>query len=243
LTQDGKRRKLVVLEQGTKDLPMTEFHIKLLSAFPESTYANTLRSLREGVALADDTIRSVPLFDSPVGRDLRGLVRRLGVIHRFHEMCIAGDLPFYTEIRPMRHGSWHWLEIQSDDIIAHAVRTQDSVAFPEDTPNRQDQRYRNQDDLFESDKIVPLLGEMPLYSWLCYGVTRNGGITHACWNMPSAQKDIWLARINMTNHTLGGQDDPVKPESVKLDPKQIMHFKDGVFEFIDREKREKDDKE
>ena len=119
---------------------MLDFSGRLVTAFPPKTYANTVRGLREGIAVGDEAIKGIPIFDTPVGRDLRGLVRRAGVLHRIQQMCRTGDLPFQCQMLPMPKGSWHWLELISAGVIAHPVRTEDHVAFPENTPNRQDQR-------------------------------------------------------------------------------------------------------
>jgi hypothetical protein len=148
------------------------FHSRLQKAFPIETYANTLRALREGIASADDAIKGISMLDNPVGRDYRGLLRRAGIFHRIREMCRSGDLPFKAEFSPMPYGSWHWLDIWSGDVHSHIVRTEEPDAFPEDTPNRQDQRATNIRDLFEDDKVVSLQ-PLKLYTWLCYRVTQT----------------------------------------------------------------------
>ncbi len=213
----------------------------LQAAYPAETYANTLRALREGVASADDAIKGIPFLDSPVGRDYRGLVRRAGIFHRFKGMCEAGDLPFTAEFSPMPRGTWHWLDIWSGDVHSHIVRTEEADAFPEDTPNRQDQRARNMRDLFEDKRIVRL-ESVKLYAWLCYRATPNGALAHAFWQAPSAKvdgkADEWLARINLLNTAVPKKsEDPQRP--AKVDPKTRMKLKDQV-EKLRKKKNEEE---
>lgn len=73
----------------------------LVSAFPPSTYAMTLRAVREGVILADDSLKSCRYLDAITGRDLLGHLRRAGIVFRMHELCVAGDLPFKSEMLKM----------------------------------------------------------------------------------------------------------------------------------------------
>jgi hypothetical protein len=63
------------------------------------------------VILADDLIAHTPFLATPVGKNLRGLMRRAGVMYRFHDLCELGDLPFQTSMVRMEKGSWHCLEI------------------------------------------------------------------------------------------------------------------------------------
>jgi hypothetical protein len=77
------------------------FQQRLETAFPYDTYANTLRALHEGIAAGDDVIKGTRMFSSEIGDDMRGLIRRAGILMRFEEMCIAGDLPFKCTLSPM----------------------------------------------------------------------------------------------------------------------------------------------
>jgi hypothetical protein len=159
---------------------------RLERAYPIDTYANTLRALREGIAVADDTIKGIPILNGGVGDDYRGLMRRAGIFHRIANMCKVGDLPFRAEITPMPRGTWHWLDIWSGDVHGHVVRTEEPAAFPEDTPNRQDARARNMRDLFDAKRVVRIRS-LKLYSWLCYRATPDGALSHALWQAPSAK--------------------------------------------------------
>jgi hypothetical protein len=80
-------------------------------AFPASADAEVVRAVTEGVLLADDLIAHTPFLATPVGKNLRGLMRRAGVMYRFHDLCELGDLPFQTSMVRMEKGSWHCLEI------------------------------------------------------------------------------------------------------------------------------------
>jgi hypothetical protein len=214
---------------------MTAFLELLQTAFPDETYANTLRALREGIASADDALKGTPLLHNPAGRDYRGLIRRVGIFQRFRDMCKAGDLPFSADYSPMPRGTWHWLDIRSGEVHAHIVRSEESDAFPEDTPNRQDQRARNMRDLFEDDQVARL-ESLRLYAWLCYKATPDGALAHALWQAPSAKldgkKDEWLARINLLNvvRVKSSSDDPKRP--AKVDPKTRMRLRDQANEII-----------
>ncbi len=228
---------------GASRIPiMIDYSARLSAAYPKTTYSATLRGLREGAAFGDEAIKGIPMFGTPVGRDLRGLVRRAGVLHRIQQMCRAGDLPFQCEMIPMPRGSWHWLELYSANIISHPVRTADHISFPEDTPNRQDQRTRNQGGLFEDANVVPVSSESTLYAWLCYGVTRNGALTHACWNMPSAANEEWLARIDILNAVREEQLSQETPSTEKVDPREAMSFRDSIAATIEGLDKDKDEK-
>jgi hypothetical protein len=215
---------------------MTTFLERLQRAYPFETYANTLRALREGIAVADDTIKGIPMLASEVGEDYRGLMRRAGILHRFAEMCQSGDLPFRCALTPMPRGTWHWLDIYSGDTHAHIVRTEDPVAFPEDTPNRQDARASNIPDLFETeDERIIRLSPPKLYTWLCYRAAPDGRLSHALWQAPSAKADEWLARLNLLVVTIEKKSEDLQ-RPAKVDPKTKMKLRDDVQALIDKKK-------
>ena len=211
------------------------FQQRLENAYPLETYANTLRALHEGIAAADDTIKGIPMFSSEVGDDYRGLIRRAGILNRFAEMCKAGDLPFKCALTPMPRGTWHWLDIWSDDCHGHIVRTEELDKFPEDTPNRQDARASNMPNLFETEEErIILLSPPKLYTWLCYRSAPDGRLSHALWQAPSASADKWLCRINLMAVSLAKKDDASRP--AKVDPKTKMKLRDDVTAFIAKKK-------
>jgi hypothetical protein len=128
----------------------------LVKAFPSSTYAMTLRAVREGVILADDYMKGALFLSVATGRDLVGHVRRAGVLFKLHDSCIKGDLPFKSTMPKMARANWHQLELRSGLFKANLVRTESEFAFPEDKPSRQDERIDNQGDFFRNPKIVPI---------------------------------------------------------------------------------------
>lgn len=212
------------------------FQQRLETAFPYDTYANTLRALREGIAAGDDVIKGTRMFSSEIGDDMRGLIRRAGILMRFEEMCSTGDLPFKCTLSQMPRGTWHWLDILNGDCHAHIVRTSDPSKFPEDTPNRQDARASNTRDLFETevDRIVRL-APPKLYTWLTYRAAPDGKLSHALWQAPSANADEWLARINLMAVVVQKKSDDVK-RPAKIDPKSKMKLKDNVVSMIEKKK-------
>jgi len=221
---------------------MTTFPERLQRAYPYETYSNTLRALRDGISIADDAIKGLPMLASEVGDDYRGLMRRAGILHRFAEMCKAGDLPFRCALTPMPRGTWHWLDIYSGDTHAHIVRTEEPDAFPEDTPNRQDARASNTTDLFETeDERIVRLSPPKLYTWLCYRAAPDGRLSHALWQAPSANSDEWLARLNLLVVTIEKKsEDPRRPAAV--DPRSKMKLRDEVQALIEQKKKDEDGK-
>lgn len=218
---------------------MTSFQQRLEAAFPYESYANTLRALREGIAAGDDVIKGTRMFSSEVGDDMRGLIRRAGILLRVEEMCKAGDLPFTCSLNRMPRGTWHWLDIYSGDCHGHIVRTPEPDKFPEDTPNRQDARASNTADLFETEaERIIRLAPPKLYTWLAYRAAPDGRISHALWQAPSGDTNEWLARINLMAVVVQKSDDAKRP--AKVDPKSRMKLKDNVISMIDKKK--KDDK-
>ena len=171
------------------------FQHLLDEAFPSETDANVIRGVTEGIFLADGTLESTGFLKSLVGQDLRGHLRRAGILYRLHQMANDGDLPFATTMTQMPRGSWHWVEIQSKGFISHVCRTDAPNVFPDDTPTKQDDRLTNQGDLFrDTSAIIPIKGYT---AWLMFGVGDSGALGHLCWGMPHANEDEWLARTNI----------------------------------------------
>jgi hypothetical protein len=180
------------------------------------------------------------MFATEVGDDYRGLIRRAGILHRFQQMCKAGDLPFKCALAPMPRGTWHWLDIWSGDTHGHIVRTEDPLAFPEDTPNRQDAAASNMPDLFETeDERVVRLVPPKLYAWLCYRASPDGRLSHALWQAPSANADEWLARINLLNVTVPKKTEDAARQAT-VDPKTKMKLRDDVQQLFDKRKKKND---
>lgn len=176
---------------------------ELDEAFPSSMDSPLIRGVREGVLLADTVLESTSFLKSTVGRDLRGHLRRAGVLHRLHEMAQQGNLPVETTMSKMPRGNWHWIEIKSKRFTAHVCRTDAADAFPDDSPTRQDDRLTNQFELFrDTSTIVPIRGYI---AWLTFGVGDSGALAHLCWGMPNAEEDVWLARTNVLRRAAGSE--------------------------------------
>lgn len=174
---------------------------QLAQAFPATTDAEVERAVTEGILLADDLVSSTPILKTLIGRDLRGHIRRAGVMFRIHDLCQRGDLPFETSIGKMPYGNWHHLEIRSGRFSAHVCRTLTAFDFPVDALSRQEAKLVNEPDLFADGKIVPIgelaLNAQQLYAWLTFGVSRAGALEHLCWAMPPADEGEWLAHIDI----------------------------------------------
>src|SRR4051794_21825972 len=109
---------------------VAEFQQRMLAAFPGATWGVLVRGMREGISLADDVIQSTPMLATLLGRDLKGHIRRVGVLYRLQQLCTSGELPFAAEASKMPIGAWHWLDIRSGNILAHVVRTEAADALP-----------------------------------------------------------------------------------------------------------------
>ena len=173
-----------------------EFQTRLDAAFPAVADENVARGVREGIVLADDWLKSHPFLSGPLGRDIRGQVRRCGILFRIHEMARAGDLPFSSSLSPMPRGNWHWVELTSGGITSHICRSEGPAAFPEDTPTRQDERLVNQLNFDFIPRPVED-NDSAMFAWLTYSVAFDGTLGHLCWAMPAAAGDVWLARTNI----------------------------------------------
>lgn len=209
-----------------------DLQLQLVAAFPAETDANVIRALTEGILLADGLMDSEPFLRNVVGRDLRGHLRRAGILYRLHDLCRLGDLPFEAVMGKMPRGSWHWLELRSQRFTAHPVRTDGPYAFPDDTATRQDERLRNQNDLFEPN-FLPLAQQAEfvpgLSVWLTFGGGLPGQLQHVAWAMPSADGQDWLAHINVLRRaavTGGASPDVSAPKALNL------RFKEHIEEAL-----------
>jgi hypothetical protein len=226
---------------------MADLQRKLIEAFPEETYAVTIRAVHEGVMLADDLVSNDSILSTLVGKDLRGHIRRVGVMTRLHNYCSKGDLPFKAEFSPMPKGNWHWLEIKSETITGHVVRTDGVEAFPVDAPTRQDTRLRNPDLFDIADGVVPisdaLKSKADVYAWLCMGANGKSDLTHLTWGVPCREGNEWLAHVDMLG--IAKAIAPIStPKSVPApDPKSKMKFRDQVRDALDKQSQIKNNKE
>lgn len=121
-------------------------------------------------------------------------------------------------------------------MASHLCRTDSTLAFPRDTPNRQDERLTNQPDLFD-ENVISLSSAIQEVEekcvWLTYGYTPDGDLTHACWAMPSPPtvSETWYAHINVVDRMRRlGQTSKPKPKGV--DPDSILKFKRDIDEAL-----------
>lgn len=209
---------------------MTNFQEQLDDAFPAATDAAMVRVVSQAIILAGDAMDSEPFLASLIGGDIRGHIRRAAVLFSVHESCRAGDLPFASEMARMPLGGGHWVELRSGSFRAHICRTEGPVAFPEETPTRQDQRLSNQLRLDLDPVVVPLrpASADALYAWLTFGAAGRE-LTHLCWGMPEAGRNTWLARTNVLSR-LGPAVDTEAPEAVP--PAVVLRFRDHVEDAL-----------
>ena len=118
------------------------FQDQLDDAFPPTSDADVIRAVTEGIMLADKTLDNENFLRSLVGQDLRGHVRRAGILYRLHQMSVAGDLPFQSVMTVMPRGNWHWVELRSKNFTSHICRTDGPDLFPIDSPTRQSKQQQ-----------------------------------------------------------------------------------------------------
>jgi hypothetical protein len=211
---------------------VNEFQVRLDAAFPASTDETVARGFREGIILADSWLKSHPFLNGPLGRDIRGQVRRCGILFRVHEMAKSGDLPFASKLLPMPRGNWHWVELQSAGIKSHICRSESPAAYPEDTPTRQDERLGNQFDFDFMPKPVEA-DPQAMFAWLTYGIAFDGTLGHLCWAMPISTGDAWLARTNILVR-LAEAAREANPETATKSLK--LKFKDHIEDALNKDR-------
>lgn len=176
------------------------FQEQLLTAFPESTWDGIARGLRDGILLADNVIAETPLLSSVLGQDIRGFVRRAGILYKFKGLCVAGDLPFVAAEERMPVGCWHWLTMKAQNICTHIVKTESPRALPNDNVSRQPECLKNQFDLFEDGRIPDRKdtdAEKERYAVIVYGLTPDSKLAYAAVGMPNYERTGWLAYKNI----------------------------------------------
>jgi len=206
---------------------------RLVAAFPATADAQLVRAVQQGILLADGVLENEAWLRGPLGRDIRGHLRRAGILSRVSAACIAGDLPFAATVAHMPRGPFHWVEIGSGGFKAHICRTESPSAFPEDTPTRQDERLTNEPDLFAN--VISLReaadSVADLFAWLTFGVSDDGKVSHLCWAMPAADGESWLAHTNVLFRLATAQisvEPEQPPERAKL------KFRDQIAEALDK---------
>lgn len=203
-------------------------------AFPESADANLIRGVNEGIFLADSMLESSAFLSSQVGRDLRGHLRRAGILFRLNELCEAGDLPFISTMSRMPRGNWHWVELRSGNFTSHVCRTDAPELFPDDSPTRQDDRITNQFDMFEDfSSVIPIRGYL---AWLTFGIGDSGALAHLCWGMPNAKEDTWLARTNVLRRAAASEAvTSIETATSSTELKFKEHIEEGLKAREDQE--------
>lgn len=219
-----------------------EFDGLLRTAFPEPTDKEVVRVVSEGVGLADDVRRNTPWLLNLIGADLRGTLRRAATIFRFEQACREGRLPFRASEIENTNGTSHLLKIEAGRFEAHVVRTESAGAFPRDAPIRQDNRLKNQGDLFYEPKIVPLReisdDVLEMYAWLTFDADKVGRLTHVCWCMPERDRNVFLGRLNLMQTGFG--EVAIEPhEPTPPDPTSKMKFKDFLDRSVENQKKNK----
>jgi hypothetical protein len=215
----------------------TDAYVKeqLALAYPSSTFPMTIRCVRDGIILADEYLSSTAFMLTPVGLDLRGNLRRAAISFKIHELCTKGDLPFSTTMPKMERANWHQLEIRSGKCVGYLTRTEEEGGFPEDRPSRQDERLRNQGDLFQPNVVALNESALNISAWLTWRADRKGNLLHLCWGAPAADVDEWLGFSNLLK--TAAHDLPVVTSSADMtspDPKERMRFREEVAEKLNR---------
>jgi hypothetical protein len=229
-------------------MPIAAFQRILEEAFPRQTWVPLVRGLREGVWRADALITSTPMLRSLVGGDLRGQMRRIGILDHLHELCAGGRLPFQAEMTKMPFGAWHWLDIRAEQFRAQIVRTEGAGALPSDTRNRQPECFKNRYDLLTDGRIpeiTDLLGdEQERYAVIGFGADRGGRLVHAILGMPSSDDTEWLAHVNLLREAgAGASDSDVPPPApTPPDPTTTLKLLGRIEEMLDRDKKKPGDK-
>lgn len=223
------------------------FQSRLLSAFPETTWPTLVRGVGEGIRIADDVQRSTRFLSTLVGKDLRSLLRRAGIMWRIQMLCKSGELPFQaTEVLNSDHSS-HLLSVISGTIELHIVRTDDPDALPIDAPIRQDKRLTNIPDLFTDGKIIPLadlLTDVPqLYGWIAWGATKRGALTYVCLEMPEKEEDRWLAHKDIYRSVLASRerDETEQEEQSAPGPTLLLKFREEIARELEKKESEEGD--
>lgn len=204
------------------------------AAFPATTDQQIVRAVREGILLADVVIENENWLRGLVGRDVRGYLRRAGILSRVFDACQVGSLPFGANMERMPRGPFHWVELSSGRYKAHVCRTEGPGMYPIDTPTRQDERLVNQPSLF-AENVVSLREtaetSAELFSWLTFGVHDDHQLGHLCWAMPSADGESWLAHTNVLLRLARAQivaEPEVPPTRARL------RFKDEIEEALSK---------
>jgi len=217
-----------------------DFRTLLLDAFPETTWPDIARGVREGVRIADDVRRSTPFLTTDVGNDLRGMLRRAGVMWRIHALCRSGELPFKAVEIPVDNAPVHLLSVTSNKFEFHIVRTEDADAFPQEAQIREYRRSFNTADLFEDGKLVPLhkaIEETPvLYGWLTWGANPKGELTHLTLAVPDKDQNDWLAHVDVLSRITARETSRGSARGASApNPALMLKFREEIARSLEQE--------
>jgi hypothetical protein len=217
---------------------------RLTLAFPPSSNVVLFRAVQEGAYVADHLLNGASFLQNPIGLDLRGHIRRVGICHQIETYCTRGDLPFIAQMKHMPKGNWHWLEIGATGAIAHVCRTDDIDKFPVETDSRQDFRLRLQGDLLswredgERD-LGKVIKEVPkVYAWLTFRVAHDGRLSHLCRAAPAVDADDYIGHINVLDAIAKSGESEPKISSVP-DPADAVRLKDHVAKALEKGEADK----
>jgi hypothetical protein len=213
-----------------------EIQDRLLLAFPRSSFLPLSRAVQEGSFLADHLFNGESFLNNDVGHDIRGHIRRVGIAHQIDLYCQRGDLPFVTAIKPMPRGRWHWLEIRSTGATAHVCRTDDPLSFPDEAESRQDIRLALQANLFTpvGADLGKIIKDVPrLYTWVTFRIERGGSLNHLCCCSPAADKDEWIAYVNILEE-IARSGEKLPTVSAVPDPKEKLRLKDHIAMALEK---------
>jgi hypothetical protein len=212
---------------------MSEFFRPIiLNAFPESNWSVLTRCAVEGISLADNLIASEKMLNWWVGQDQRGDLRRVGVMYSIRNACQIASLPFSCDTRKNTANNCHHIELRSQNLDLHIVRTPTLTSMPRDTPLRDNARVSNQGDLFKGTLFTTDLSEIKRwYGFLSFNADLDGLLLHLGIGLPESADKGWLDIISILK-TSGEDYSSPPPEQPPPDPSDLMKFHKHIEEML-----------
>jgi hypothetical protein len=220
-----------------------DFRRLLVEAYPEATWSTLVRGAREAISMSDKVRLSTPFLSTKVGTDNRGMQRRAALMWRIQLLCKSKELPFEVEEITNTNGTSHLLQIRSNKIDLHVVRTEEPGAFPVEAHIREINRVSNEPDLFRDGKLLPLHEVMEaiprLYGWVMWGATSKGELTHFALGIPEKKQDKWLTYVDvltrvMAAEVVAGASAPAERSS-KPDPTLLLKFNQEIARKLEQQ--------
>jgi hypothetical protein len=217
---------------------MSEFFRPIiLNAFKEVEWPMLTRCAVEGIALADNLIPTHKILNWAVGRDLRGHLRRIGIMHSVYNACVTSALPYTCEIMPNTVGNCHHIQLMSQNVYAHVVHTSDLAEMPRETPLRTNARMSNQGNLFEGTLFTADLSKIQRwFAYLTFNADRDGNLTHLGLGIADKDGTEWLDIVSILKHPPEGYEIPTT-EPPPLGPEELMRFQPHVQHLVDKAKK------